>query len=107
MKQNKKISCVLTWLLSFALLFAMIAPATVWAADPHYIIIKSVQNGYQLDDTHVFAGYQIFSGTIDNETKTLAEIDWGKGVNPETLVTALQNSTVEVPVSTEDNTGEN
>lgn len=42
---------------------------------------------------HTYQAYQIFTGTVSADGKTLSDIKWGTGVTPETLLAKLKENT--------------
>lgn len=42
---------------------------------------------------HTYQAYQIFTGTVSADGKTLSDIKWGTGVTPTTLLSKLQENT--------------
>lgn len=68
-----------------AMLFTgLVAPATALAEGTHTLTINSAEAD------HTYEAYQVFSGTLSTDGKTLANIQWGSGVNGSAILTALQ-----------------
>lgn len=86
MKRIKKVASIV---LAMAMVFAM--TLTAFAADNNPYTITVTQNA---DDktSHTYEAYQIFAGDLAEKggKKVLSNIEWGKGVNGETLLTALK-----------------
>jgi len=59
------------------------------ASNPHTITITNTDQNV----SHTYKGYQVFSGNLDSKELTLADIQWGSGVNGATLLAALKAST--------------
>ncbi|MCI8332608.1 MAG: isopeptide-forming domain-containing fimbrial protein [Clostridiales bacterium] len=93
-KRLKIAAFVLTLLLVLPFSFGISA-----ADESDFTITITSTDTYQLDASHQFSAYQVFSGTINPTTKTLADIDWGEGINGFRLVQALKASDITVPAA--------
>lgn len=77
-------------MLAAVMVFAMTIPAAAAPGDTYTLTINSATSG------HTYQAYQVFKGdysevTVDGATqKTLANIDWGTGVNGTALLAALK-----------------
>ncbi|WP_052119665.1 isopeptide-forming domain-containing fimbrial protein, partial [Bifidobacterium biavatii] len=75
-------------LAAVAMLFTgLVAPVTAMAADTYTLTIE------QADQNHTYEAYQVFSGKLSTDNKTLTNIQWGSGVNGGAILTALQGDT--------------
>lgn len=80
----------LSIMLAAVMVFAMTIPAAAAPGDTYTLTINSATSG------HTYQAYQVFKGdysevTVDGATqKTLANIDWGTGVNGTALLAALK-----------------
>ena len=59
------------------------------ASNDHTITISNTDQNV----SHTYKGYQVFSGNLDSKEMTLSDIQWGSGVNGDTLLAALIAST--------------
>ncbi len=82
MKKIKKIMAVF-----LTMLLVMGMAATVNAAGPYTITIDNSIGG------HTYTAYQIFKGDLDTNSAILSNIEWGSGVNGDTLLVALKSDT--------------
>ncbi len=89
MKRWKKLFALMA---AMIMVIAMAVPVSVGAAGTNSVTITA-------NDTaeHTYNAYQIFSGTLSSDGKTLSDIQWGSGVDTSssiggyTLIEALKN----------------
>ena len=73
---------IISLLAAIMLLFGM--NITGFAAESHSIVLTGAKSG------HVYHAYQIFSGRLSQDEKTLSDTVWGSGVNGDTLLAQLK-----------------
>ena len=81
MKNTSKLFAVL---LAVIMVLTMVAPAFAANDTPHTITLQFEKSG------HTYDAYQIFAGDLENGK--LTNITWGKGVNGDAVLAALQAS---------------
>ena len=88
----KKIKRILAAALTATMMMAMGMTALAEETTPiANSTITINDNGNVKVKDHTFSAYQIFSGTLSEDKKTLSDIVWGDGVDGSKLLTALKN----------------
>ena len=80
----KNTSKLFAMLLAVIMVLTMVAPAFAANDTPHTITLQFEKSG------HTYDAYQIFAGDLENGK--LTNITWGKGVNGDAVLAALQAS---------------
>ena len=80
----KNTSKLFAMLLAVIMVLTMVAPAFAANDTPHTITLQFEKSG------HTYDAYQIFAGDLENGK--LTNITWGKGVNGDAVLAALQTS---------------
>lgn len=80
----KNTSKLFAMLLAVIMVLTMVAPALAASDTPHTITLQFEKSG------HTYDAYQIFAGDLENGK--LTNITWGKGVNGDAVLAALQTS---------------
>ncbi len=90
MKRLKRIMALVIAMAMVLSMMSMTAFASSYGvSNDHTITISNTDQNV----SHTYKGYQVFSGNLDSKELILSDIQWGSGVNGDTLLEALQAST--------------
>ena len=84
----KKMKRILALVIAFAMVLGM--SVTAFAANNQHTITINNNDQYV---SHSYEAYQVFAGDLNEGETILSNVQWGSGVNGETLLTALKAST--------------
>jgi len=88
----KRLKRIMALVIAMAMVLGMTTAAfasSYGASNEHTITITNTDQNV----SHTYKGYQVFSGNLDSKEMTLSDIQWGSGVNGDTLLAALKAST--------------